>query len=552
MSRSIVLGQLIVGIAVALCSPLLALAQDAAPPPPDAPRQSRGDGPRGRDGGDRPAMRRGGFFRGAGGFGEAMQPEFAARDMPLFVEGLTLDEGQMPIVEALLTDYVAAFELGLEPVSATMQEVGPQIMRSFMSPETREKFRGAFEGVQEEIRKQVENGGAEPDPDTMRAMVEERMATVMEEVRKQRQASGEEKESQRLMGEMIEKLEGWRAQRAKLREQLISGVKAQLSEAQTSKWPTFERKLDREKTLPRGRLSGESTDLLRIVDRLELDDATLAAAKEALDNYELRLADALKARNDYAAQSEPRLMRAIQELDVKAGLDIVRKQTQYRVRLRDVNEESRTLIAAGLPAEASAKFTEEALRDAFERIFRPTRADDVLEYIRSLELSPEVVHQIDAIEQAYRQELKATNDKLVALTKKEEPQEQMREAERFAGFMSGNFQPRRGGEANPDGGDPMRDGFRDRREMAEKYIERLAAVLTPDQAASMPKQRERRAMGGGMDNLPPEMRDRIMQRVDTNGNGQIDPDEQEAAQRMFRERFGGGGGPGGGRPGGAQ
>jgi hypothetical protein len=374
-------------------------------------------------------------------------------------------------------------------------------------------------------------------------------AKVIEEVRKARQASGEEQQTKQVMGQMIEKLEAWRAQRAKLREQLVSGVKAQLRDDQATRWPTFERKLDREKTLTRGRLSGESTDLLKVVDRLELDDVTLAGAKEILGNYELRLAEALKARNDYFAQSEPRLMRAVQELDVKTGLDIARKQVQYRIRLRDVNEEYRPLIAAALPAEVAAKFNEEALRDSFERVFRPTRADEVLEYVRSLDLPSEIVQQIDAIEQAYRQELKTMNEKLVSITKKEEPQEQIREAERFAGFISGNFQPRRGG--GNDAGDPVRDGFRDRRDMAEKYIERLATVLTPEQAANMPK-RERRAFGGGFDNLPPEMRDRIMQRVDTNGNGQIDPEEQDAAQRLFRERFGGGGGPGGqgGGPGG--
>lgn len=428
----------------------------------------------------------------------------------------------------------------MAPVTASMQEMGPALFRSFMSPESRDRMRRAFESAQEEIVKQGEQG-APLSPEQAQAVVEEQMAKAVEELRAAREASGEDAEARRIMGEMIATFDSWRTARGALRQAFIDNLRAQLTSAQQAAWPAFERELERVKGLPLGRLSGESTDLLRLIDRLELADEERAAIASVLEGYEARLVEALRSRAEFFAQSEPRLFRAMQEMDVKAGLDIVRKQVQYRVRVRDVNEEFRLTIASGLPEDMRAEFTARALEESFDRIFRPTRVDEVLEFVRGLELSPEIVAQVDALEIAYLQEFNAANEKLIALMKKEEPLEQVRQAERFAGFISGDMGGGRGGFRGfgGDADDPVRVAFRERREMGDEFIERLAAVLTPEQAEQLP-QPERRSLGGGFDNLPPELRTRILERVDTNRNGRIDAEEQEAAAQFFRERFRGG------------
>jgi len=483
-------------------------------------------------------------MRGPGNLGELLQPDFLGRDLPMFTTGLSLDEAQESIVRVLLEDYTENFEAGIAPVNESMQELGPALFRSFMSPENRDRMRRAFETAQEEIAKRGEQGAALA-PEQAQAVIEEQMVKAMEEVRAAREASGEGAEAKRIMGEMISTFDSWRAARGALRQTFIENLRAQLTVGQQAKWPAFERELGRVKGLPQGRLSGESTDLLRIVETLELSEEELAAVASVLEGYEVRLAEALRNRAEYFAQSEPRLLRAMQEMDVKTGLDLVRKQVQYRVRVRDVNEEFRGLISAALPADVKDEFVRLALEESFERVFRPTRMDQVLEYVRGLELSPEVIAQVDALEVAYRQEFNAANEKLMALIKKEEPLEQVRQAERFAGFMTGDMGGGGRGGFRGFGGDaddPVRVGLRERRELGETYIERLAAVLTPEQAEQLP-QADRRSLGGGFDNLPPELRTRILERVDTNRNGQIDPDEQEAAARFFRERFRGGGVP---------
>ncbi len=54
------------------------------------------------------------------------------------------------------------------------------------------------------------------------------------------------------------------------------------------------------------------------------------------------------------------------------------------------------------------------------------------------------------------------------------------------------------------------------------------------------------APGGGMN---PQMMQQLLQRFDKNGNGQLDPDEQQAARQYVQQMQGGGGQGPGGRPG---
>jgi len=494
------------------------------------------DGPRwGRGGGDREPMRRGGGgMRGMGGmgFGQILEPEFLRRDVPLMVDALDLDEGQAAILEVLFSDYSDGFQEGQAVVTEAMRDIGPRIFRSFMTPQVRERVGEAMAESERMVRRAAERG-QELDPDQIRAMMEERMFELADEIRAERQASGEEAEMQRVMGEMVAKLDSWRQQRTELRARLVDGIKGQLNDEQTKQWPIFERRFDRLKSLPQGQISGESTDLIAVIDRLGLPVEVLDAIDEKLENYEQRIDLALKSRNDYLSQSEPRLLRAMQSLDMRAGMEIIRRQMQYRVALRDVNEEFRASIAYALPTEFRDQFALAAGRASFDRIYRPTRADSVFAAVRELEGVTDDMHeQIDMIEQAYQLEIAQFNDRLVTLTKQHEPDQQLRQAERFAGMLAGGFTPR--GVQNDD---PVRDAFNDRGAIVERHIARLAGVLTPEQFESLPQAPQRRRMGGGFDNLPPEMQERILRAVDANNNGVIDPEEQAEAFRLMREMW---------------
>jgi len=490
----------------------------------DGPRWGRGDGEPMRRGGGMGGM------RGMGGFGAMLEPEFLQRDIPLMVEGLGLDDAQSMILEALFNDYSDGFQQGVGVVNDAMREIGPRLFRSFMTPQVRERVESVVAETERRVRRAAERG-EELTPEQVQAMTEQRMFEVADELRAERQASGEEAETRRVMGEMVAKLDAWRDQRTAMRSRLVDGIKAQLSEQQLATWPVFERRFDRLKSLPRGQISGESTDLIAVIDRLGFPAEVLDKIDPLLEQYEVRLDVALKSRNDYLAQTEGRLLRSIQELDMRTGMDIIRRQMQQRVQLRDVNEEFRAAIAYALPEEFRAEFVDAAGRASFDRIFRPTRADRIFESVRAMEgISDDALDQVDMIELAYRMEIAQFNERLVTLTKRHEPEEQLAQAERFAGMLAGGFQPR-----GARGEDPVRAAFNERAQMIDRHIERLSGVLSPEQLESLPQEPQRRRIGGGIDNLPPEVQERVREAMDR-AEG-MDPAEREAMIRQMRERW---------------
>lgn len=530
----------VLGVCVLAAAPLAAAApQDG---PPDGPGQGFRRGFRMNEPQDGEGGRRGGFggergpgrFRGPGGgmagLGDLLEADFLRRDLRLFSEELELRDSQRAVLDVLFMDYDEGFRAGVEPVNELMRNAGPRIFQSFMSPETRDVFRSAMESAQAEIAELRDKQGGEVDSAVVEEIMGRAMSAASEDIQRIRRESGQQAEARAAIGEMIAGLEAWQAEKAALREQFISGVKGQLDEAQLSRWPAFERRMTREKSLPDGRLSGESVDLVQLAKKaLERAEAPSELAP-VLELYEIRLVEALKARDTYLEQSQTRLYKALQDMDVPAGLDIVKRQTDLRVRVRDVNEEFRPAIAAALPEPARVAFLREALTSGYSRLFRPTRAERTFEAARELDtLPPETLEAIAALELAYESEMAALTERLIAITKKEEPGELVRQAERMAGFLSGNFQRQREE-------DPIRASMGERRELSDRYLNQLAGLLSPEQFENIAPSQERREFGGGFNNMPEGMRSRILERADRNGNGQIDPEEEEAAREQFRQR----------------
>ena len=207
-----------------------------------------GGGPFGPGGGG-PGGGGPGRFRGMGGMGgmgDLLQPDFLRRDVAIFSNGLTLRDNQRAILEVLFMDYEESFQQGVEPMNALMQDAGPRIFRSFMSPEMRDTFRSAMEGAQEEIQALRDQQG-DVDQATIEELMAKRMQAATEEAQRIRRESGQDAEAQAAMTELSEGMDKWRAEKAALKEAFLSGVKLQLDPEQEQAWPAFERRLVREK-----------------------------------------------------------------------------------------------------------------------------------------------------------------------------------------------------------------------------------------------------------------------------------------------------------------
>ena len=301
---------------------------------------------------------RGGRAGGRGGMGmggmrdirELLEPDFSRRDVPLFVEQLQLDDGQRAIIESLIEDYDDTFGGGSEAVQADLTDLGRSMMQSFMGGgamgDMRERMRDTMGNIREEMEEiQAANGGQEMTSEERRAFFRERMQTVQQDMMQDAMESGAMDEARGVMGEMLDILQEWVAERQLLKTEFVGNVEIQLSDDQLVLWPAFDRFLVREKSLPRGRLSGEEVNLFAVLDDVGLSESAYAAVEPMLDEYEIQLHSALVSRDAYLLSSAPRLFKAIQEGSIDDAERILKQQVQYREGVRNVNDNFRVQFA---------------------------------------------------------------------------------------------------------------------------------------------------------------------------------------------------------------
>ncbi|MHC4991730.1 MAG: hypothetical protein ACYTGC_12195, partial [Planctomycetota bacterium] len=127
-----------------------------------------------------------------------------------------------------------------------------------------------------------------------KAKLEAKAAEIAEKIRKnmeEAQASGRGfngpgislEERRERFDELQEIADELRADKARLRDWFVRQVQAELSETQQPLWPGLERVLTRRKTLPDGRLDGERTDLVEILEKLDVADSTREIIDETLE-----------------------------------------------------------------------------------------------------------------------------------------------------------------------------------------------------------------------------------------------------------------------------
>jgi len=512
------------------------------------------------------AQGRGGM-RGMGGMREIrelLEPDFSRRDMPLFAEQLQLDDGQKAIIEALIEDYEDGFGGGSEAVQADLMDLGRSMMQSFMGGgamgDMRERMRERFGAVRAELE-EMEANGQPLSEEERRAFFRERMEGMQQEMMQDAMDSGAFDEARGVMTEMLDILEDWVATRSTMHDTFVSDVQIQLSDDQLVLWPAFERFLTREKSLPRGRLSGEEVNLFAVVDGAELSDAAYDALEALFDQYEVDLHTALVARDRYLLSSAPQLFKAMRDGDVKDAERILKQQLQYRSAVRDVNDRYRANFTAAITDEAERAALDAAILEAaYERIYRPSwgrRAFDAALQMEGLE--PDTLQAIADLELAYLAEISGINRSLMTALRTSEADRQVEEGTRMVAVLSGDLSqgmPFGPGARGPRGGedDPFREGMDRRDETDERYVEQLRAMLTPEQQEALPARRGGRGGRGGQGGPGGGNADRraeMIQRFDTNGDGELNEEERRAMFESFRNG-GGRGNRGGGNRGGGQ
>ncbi len=503
---------------------------------------------------------------GRGGMGgmrdirELLEPDFSRRDVPLFVEQLQLDDGQRAIIESLIEDYDDTFGGGSEAVQADLTDLGRSMMQSFMGGgamgDMRERMQETMGSIREEMEEiQAANGGQEMSSEERRAFFRERMQNVQQDMMQDAMESGAMDEARGVMGEMLDILQEWVAQRQLLKTEFVGNVEIQLSDDQLVLWPAFDRFLVREKSLPRGRLSGEEVNLFAVLDDVGLSESAYAAVEPMLDEYEFQLHSALVARDAYLLSSAPRLFKAMQEGSVDDAERILKQQVQYREGVRNVNDNFRVQFADVIEDEMEKEALNRAfLEEAYDRIYRPTFGQRSFAAAMEIEdLDPDVLEAIMTLDGSFMAELSAKNLLLVGILRKSEGDDEVSQGTRMVSVMSGDFSggmPWGGGRNRGGGGDeedPYREGMDDRNRIDERYVEQLSALLTPEQQEALPTQRGGRGGGGGGwgGGASEGQRAEFMKRFDKDGDGELSDEERQSMIEEFRGGRGGQGGQGG-------
>jgi hypothetical protein len=299
--------------------------------------------------------------------------------------------------------------------------------------------------------------------------------------------------------EMEEKADDFRSAKASLRQSFVNEVQGTiLAEPQIERWPSLERALLRSKSLPKGRLSGERTDLVKLLGSMELTDGERAAIAEQSEFYELALDHALRQRDAYVTDAHDEISKAMQEKDPDKALSIVDRAAALRIAVRSVNAQFAELIASLMPKAAGDEFRSLVLRNAYPRVYGKTYGQKCFEAVQKIEgVESKTLSAIGDLEKAYALELESMNTQVRQAIDKHQPLEPRQPIEHLKSVME-----QRGGAPEVGGAmfathqdaDPIREAFDRRRSLDDRYVKLIREMLAPEQAEQLPKAPSRKRM----------------------------------------------------------
>ncbi len=365
-------------------------------------------------------------FGGRASFGEAFQPDMLQRDMVLLVETLNLDELQRPVMEALLEDYMVGFNTGVDALK-------------------------------------------------------DRMKTASQEGAKANPGNGDA-----ILAKVMEPLNSWRSEKRRLLDKFFADVKSQLGPQQLERWPKFERALRRERQLPEGELSGESVDLWAVLGRMQLSPTEQEAIRATLDTYEAALDEALANRVAKMAALESELGEAMRNMDYDRGGNVQDRIMALRILVRGANDQGIEAITQAMGARGD-EFRRAALEAGYADVYRPHPVMQLIDTARKIEsLSAEQVAQIDTLRAEFQVACDGENVKFYEMLRAEEPKQPRRKVQAMLDRRAGQTRSAPSTPQASNQADPIVKLRVERDKMGEPFRERLMAILTPDQQATIP------------------------------------------------------------------
>ncbi len=482
-------------------------------------------------------VRGNGRDRGAGGmFGGlprwSTEPDFLRRDLRLVDDMLMVADEQLPMVEAFLADYEEGFQKAREEIQAKLRELRDANRPPEPTAEEQEEMRAMGTELREKMRamRMMMSGNRElvdaeaAELEDLRAEVEA-MRAKFQEMRMERMPEQDQIAEIARQASALRK--EWLRNRASLEAEFTESLQVIVGEEQLTLWDPFRRQVRRDRALPRGVLSGESLDVNTVVREFDASEA----AAEALLAWEVELDKTLIDRDKTMMEIDLDALVATLENDDKAARDAARSESKVRRDVRDANLEAIDSIAA-LLGEQGDEFRLAAWKKAFPRVYRQTSFERALDAVRKIEgIDPLVLETVDRLEADFLTQLAELHEEARDATLKQELEQFEQRFNQMRDRMNGE---RQRSDRDPTELDEIRERLR---ELEADSRETLEGMLTPEEIAQLPRAGDRRG-GPRNDEQRGDMRQRIIERFDSNGDGELDASERENAMREMRNRRG--------------
>ncbi len=268
-----------------------------------------------------------------------------------------------------------------------------------------------------------------------------------------------------------------------LRQQFVLKAQAILAEVQVELWPSLERALTRNKTLPLGDLDGERTDLLEVLEGIELSAEQRDHIAPQLEAYELQLDSALKRRNEMLMDSDLEIDSALREGKNDRALSLVDRVSRARIAVRTTNDQFTEVIASELGGETGDQFRGSALAESFPQVYRLTNGQRALGKALELdELDADVREAIGAIASNHDMQLAEVNDRIARTLRRQQPNRLKEEIEQVLKIG----EPGRV-TIKSDVSDRIKDDFKARQQLDVRAMSSAYRLLSKGQVARLPR-----------------------------------------------------------------
>lgn len=274
-----------------------------------------------------------------------------------------------------------------------------------------------------------------------------------------------------------------------LEARFMEDLRLVITDDQASNWDRLERMRRRDRAFA-GRMgvAGASVDLLGIIDELELPEATRGEMAPVLERYEIDLDRALVERTRLSEEQEKQFREqnrpgegGAMAFDVEAFQASAAAMREAETKLRDVNQRFAAQLGGMMDEPARAEFDKMVREASFPNVYRRSYAGRAFDRALGFDdLTDEQRAQLEAFREQYERELVGVNDRWASAV------------EESGGGGSqmilggGNMVIQMGGESTDDA---VRQARKAREDLDSRFYDRVAQLMTPEQAERLPRKR---------------------------------------------------------------